>query len=326
MTSPLEDLSELSAEIAAAYDEYGGINRIDGENLPSRESIIEILNDLMALIFPGYLSKGPISRAHVPFFVNSLIDSIYVRLSEVVEKSLRYECKVKDCGIHCKDAAVEVTYQLLRKIPRIRGQLRKDVVAAYEGDPAAKSNDEIILSYPCIQAIATYRIAHELYLMNVPLIPRIMTEWAHGGTGIDIHPGALIGERFFIDHGTGVVIGETTIIGNDVKIYQGVTLGALSFRKDAEGRIIKGGKRHPTIEDSVTIYSGATILGGDTVIGKRSVLGGNVWLTESVPPGTRVTITPYLEHRESRTRRITRQVRGEGQPLLHTEKVAPAQD
>ena len=180
--------------------------------------------------------------------------------------------------------------QLLEEMPRLRAVLMGDVHAAYGGDPAAREHDEIILSYPCVTAIATYRIAHELYKRDIPLIPRIMSEWAHSLTGIDIHPGAEIGENFFIDHGTGVVIGETSIIGQNVKLYQGVTLGALSFRRDMNGRLVKGGKQHPTIENEVVIYSGATVLGGETTIGARSVIGANVWLTASVPPNTKVTI------------------------------------
>ena len=184
--------------------------------------------------------------------------------------------------------AQDATEYLLNQVPQIREYLKSDVIAAFDGDPAAKSYEEIIISYPCIMAIATHRIAHELYLKDVPLIPRIMAECAHSATGIDIHPGAKIGKSFFIDHGTGVVIGETSIIGENVKIYQGTTLGALSFPKDERGRIIKGGKRHPTIEDNVTIYAEATIL-GDVVIGKNSVIGGNVWIKESVPENVVVT-------------------------------------
>jgi serine O-acetyltransferase len=197
--------------------------------------------------------------------------------------------------------AENVTQHLLTQLPKIRQMLKGDVGAAFDGDPAAKSYEEIVISYPCITAIATYRIAHELYLKQVPLVPRIMSECAHSKTGIDIHPGAKIGKNFFIDHGTGVVIGETTIIGDKVKIYQGTTLGAMSFPKDERGRIIKGGKRHPTIEDNVTIYAEATIL-GDIIIGKNSVVGGNVWIKESVPAGVTVTVANtdlvYTRHKK----------------------------
>jgi serine O-acetyltransferase len=199
--------------------------------------------------------------------------------------------------------AEKVTEELLAALPAIRERLKGDVRAAYEGDPAAKSYEEIVMSYPCITAIATYRIAHELWVRQVPLIPRIMSECAHARTGIDIHPGAEIGKSFFIDHGTGVVIGETSIIGNNVKIYQGTTLGALSFRRDERGRIIKGGKRHPTIEDNVTIYAEATIL-GDVTIGKGAVIGGNTWIKESVPPGVTVSSpNPDLVYRKHETHR-----------------------
>jgi serine O-acetyltransferase len=204
--------------------------------------------------------------------------------------------------------AVEKIIAFLLRIPSIREKITGDVTASYEGDPAARSFDEIILSYPGLAAIAVYRVSHELHLLSIPLIPRIMTEYAHSKTGIDIHPGARIGDNFFIDHGTGVVIGETTIIGNNVRIYQGVTLGALSFRKDKDGRVIKGGKRHPTIEDNVVIYAGATILGGDTFVGKNSIIGGNVWLLESVPPNTTVTHQqPKLVYKEQ-VKQLTEEV------------------
>jgi len=210
---------------------------------------------------------------------------------------------VENCDTgDCKKMAEQATQHLLAQLPKIREMLKGDVSAAFDGDPAAKSYEEIVISYPCIVAIATYRIAHQLYLKNVPLIPRIMTECAHAKTGIDIHPGAEIGRNFFIDHGTGVVIGETSIIGDNVKIYQGTTLGALSFPKDERGRVVKGGKRHPTIEDNVTIYAEATIL-GDVTIGKDAVIGGNVWIKQSVPAGVTVT-TPnpdlvYTKHKNT---------------------------
>ncbi len=296
----IDSLAGISKEIVESYALHGGINHLDGANLPSNEEVIDILKDLMAIIFPGYFGKKSLTRSEIPFFVNAMIDSVYVRLCDQIEKSLNYRCRTRrgECT-NCDDLAKRISMQILSQVPKIRELLREDIGAAYEGDPAAKSHNEIILSYPCVVAIATYRMAHELYARGIQLIPRIMSEWAHSSTGIDIHPGAKIGRRFFIDHGTGVVIGETTDIGDNVKIYQGVTLGALSFRKDAQGRIIKGGKRHPTIGDNVIIYSGATILGGDTVIGKDSVVGGNVWLTSSIPPGTRVTIsTPELEYRQ----------------------------
>jgi serine O-acetyltransferase len=290
MDSKKRTLSRIVEDVVGTYEGHGGINHLEGPNLPSRESVIDILEDLLAVIFPGYYGKKVITRANVGYFVGERLTSIQSRLQDQIERSFKYECRRQDdCPEDCcGKAAEDATMHLLGKLPEIRETLKLDVVAAYEGDPASKSHDEIILSYPNTLAIATYRLAHELYVMEAALIARIMSEHAHSSTGIDIHPGAQIGRYFFIDHGTGVVIGETTQIGHHVKIYQGVTLGALSFPKDKDGKIIKGGKRHPTIEDDVTIYSGATLLGGETVIGKGSDIGGNVWLTESVPPGTRV--------------------------------------
>ena len=292
-----DELNRIADEITESYDRYSRTAHLDERPLPSRETVLEVLRDLLRLLFPGYMGKGPPSRRTVKFFVRALVDSIYVRLSEEAERALLYQGDRSP--EECRSIAQESVLRLLRKIPELRWLLWLDVQAAYDGDPAAKSHEEVMLSYPCITAIATYRVAHELYESGIPLIPRMMTEWAHSETGIDIHPGAKIGERFFIDHGTGVVIGETTTIGNDVKMYQGVTLGALSFPKGPDGKVVKGGKRHPDIEDGVTIYAEATILGGKTRIGKGSVIGGNVWLTSSVPPGTKVTVTPELEFSES---------------------------
>jgi serine O-acetyltransferase len=233
-----------------------------------------------------------------------------------VEKSLKYICRrIVTCPEDfCLGRAQRVVQELLEHLPEIRIRLKGDVQAAYEGDPAAKSTDEVIISYPCILAIATYRIAHELYMRGVPFVPRIMSEYAHSQTGIDIHPGARIGNNFFIDHGTGVVIGETAEIGDNVKIYQGVTLGALSFPRDRKGKIIKGDKRHPTIGNNVVIYSGATILGGKTIVGDDAIVGGNVWITSSIPSGTRITIVPpelQLKDLNSSTK-TTQEKRGQG--------------
>ena len=290
-------IGALASRIVQSYDTVGGLNRIDGKNLPSRERVYGILKDLLTLCFPGYFGAEPLVTKNVAFYVDGLVDAIYIRLREEVTRSLMHDaqCKGKD-PVACEEIADRIALELLEAVPGIRKLLMGDVEAAYDGDPAAQSHDEIILSYPCVEAIATHRIAHELYLRKTPLIPRIMSERAHSRTGIDIHPGATIGTRFFIDHGTGVVIGETALIGENVKLYQGVTLGALSFRKDEGGRLVKGGKRHPTIEDDVVIYSGATILGGETTIGHDSVIGANVWLTEPVPPHSKVTIgNPRLD-------------------------------
>jgi serine O-acetyltransferase len=297
----------LVGKITETYRGDLGINFIDASNLPVRGRILEILDLLFEVLFPGYTGKRTITKSNVNFIVGDILCQVYTELSDQIERAYRYQCRIGKCdGCDCRTMAENVTRHLLTQLPRIREMLKGDVIAAFDGDPAAKSYEEIVISYPCITAIATYRIAHQLYLKQVPLLPRIMTECAHAKTGIDIHPGAKIGKNFFIDHGTGVVIGETSIIGNNVKIYQGVTLGALSFRKDQRGRIIKSGKRHPTIEDGVTIYAEATIL-GDVVIGKGSVIGGNVWIKESVPPGVTVGTPPgdlvYTRHKKQRSKK-----------------------
>lgn len=260
--------------------------------LPVKTTVIQILDDLLEVIYPGYFGRKYVETANIEYHIGDLIDSIYARLTQEIYRSVRPDCQNKgDTCDHCDGIAEEEALVFLRQMPEVRKRLSEDVQAAYDGDPAAKSIDEVIFSYPAILAITIFRLAHELNLQGIPLLPRMITEYAHSVTGIDIHPGATIGSGFFIDHGTGVVIGETTNIGNRVKLYQGVTLGALSFAKDDEGRMIRGKKRHPTIEDDVVIYAGATILGGSTVIGRGSVIGGNVWLTRSVPPYTRVIIS-----------------------------------
>ena len=286
-----KNTEKLVDDILATYDGDSGINFIDLTNLPIRESILNILDLIMELLFPGYTGKKNVTRGNISFVVGEILCQIRDELSEQAERSFRHNCTSKDCtDCDCHEMALKTTEHLLSRLPDIRSLLKEDVSAAYDGDPAAKSFQEIVISYPYITAIATHRIAHELYLQNVPLIPRIMSESAHARTGIDIHPGAKIGKRFFIDHGTGVVIGETSVIGENVKLYQGVTLGAMSFPKDERGRIIKGGKRHPTIENDVTIYAEATLLGNIT-IGSGAVIGGNVWLQKSVEPGTIVAIS-----------------------------------
>ena len=283
-----EKIEKLVGQIVRTYKDDSGINFIDTSNLPVRDKIIEVLGLLTELIFPGYTGKRTVTKSNVNFIVIDILCHVYTELSNQIERACKYRCRLENCDTgDCRSIAEDATEHLLSQLPKIRELLKGDVEAAFDGDPAAKSYEEIVISYPGIIAIATHRIAHELYLKNVPLIPRIMSECAHSKTGIDIHPGAKIGKNFFIDHGTGVVIGETTVIGDNVKIYQGATLGALSFPKDERGRIIKGTKRHPTIEDSVTIYAEATIL-GDVVIGKGAVIGGNVWIKQSVPPGVTV--------------------------------------
>ncbi|MBN2271930.1 MAG: hypothetical protein JXN61_15050 [Sedimentisphaerales bacterium] len=282
-------ITTLVDEIAETYKGDYGINFIDASNLPVRGEILKILDLIFEVLFPGHTGNRVITKANVKFVLGDILYEIYTELSGQIERAYQYQCRIKECDdCDCRIRAENVTQSLLNRLPIIRERLKGDVHAAFEGDPAAKSCEEIVISYPGVIAIATYRIAHELFLEQVPLIPRIMTECAHAKTGIDIHPGARIGRSFFIDHGTGVVIGETTIIGDRVKIYQGVTLGAMSFPKDERGRIIKSGKRHPTIEDDVTIYAEATIL-GDIVIGRGAIIGGNVWVKKPVPPGVTVT-------------------------------------
>ena len=296
-----ERIKSLVAEITRTYQGDSGINFIDTSDLPVRDKILEILDLFGELLFPGYTGKRTVTKSNINDIVIDILHRVTKELTEQIERAFKYRCRMEKCDTgDCRKLAEETAQHLLAQLPKIREMLKGDVAAAFDGDPAAKSYEEIVISYPCIAAIATYRIAHELYLKDVPLIPRIMTEYAHAKTGIDIHPGAKIGKNFFIDHGTGVVIGETTVIGDNVKIYQGATLGALSFPKDERGKIIKAAKRHPTIEDNVTIYAEATIL-GNVVIGKGTIIGGNVWIKQSVPAGVTVTTANpdlvYTEHK-----------------------------
>ena len=284
------DFEALTRSIASTYEGDSGINFIDVRNLPVRDKIVGILEQCMELLFPGYTGRRKVTRDTVQSVVHELLVVIRRELAEQIELALRHQCRLQECmSCDCANLAAMRASELLNRIPVIREKLKGDVEAAYAGDPAARSFEEIVISYPYIGAIAIHRLAHELYLLEVPLIPRIMSEYAHSQTGIDIHPGAKIGRHFFIDHGTGVVIGETAIIGNHVKIYQGVTLGALSFPKDESGQLIRDQKRHPTLEDEVTVYAEATIL-GDITIGRGAVIGGNVWIRESVPDGTLVSM------------------------------------
>jgi serine O-acetyltransferase len=281
-------IQNLVGEIARTYEGDSGTNFIDVSNLPVRDKILEVLDLLIELLFPGCTGKRTVTRSNVHYIVVDILYHVYTELSEQIERAYRYQCRMQNCDTgDCRATAEQATLHLLAQLPKIRELLKGDVGAAFEGDPAARSHEEVVISYPCITAIATYRIAHELYLEQVPLIPRIMAECAHAKTGIDIHPGATIGRNFFIDHGTGVVIGETSVIGDNVRFYQGVSLIAMSIPKKA--RSIKGAKRHPTVEDDVTIYAEATIL-GDVTIGKGSVIGGNVWIRKSVPPGMTVSM------------------------------------
>jgi serine O-acetyltransferase len=286
-----DQLEKITNKVIENYHKNPLLCHIDHVSITSKESVVELVNDLVAVIYPGFYGKKNIDRSNIRYQTGSEIYNIYQKLSEQIYSCFQYECnKVNEICQHCTEIAQKQSLLFLEKLPLIRDLLLKDLYATYRGDPAAKSFDEVIYCYPGFFAITIYRIAHELHKQDIPLLPRIMTEYAHGETGVDIHPGAKIGETFFIDHATGVVIGETTEIGNNVRIYQGVTLGALSFKRKEDGSLVKGGKRHPTIGNDVTIYSGATILGGKTVIGDRSVVGGNVWLTHSIPPDTTILL------------------------------------
>ncbi len=260
-----------------------------GRLLPSRDQVVEVIEALRSVLFPGYFGVSELTEENMRFHVGATLDRILFVLQEQIKRGLCFDCDHHgyECP-NCLQKTDRITTEFLARLPRVQHILATDVRAAYNGDPAAKSTDEAIFCYPGILAVTYYRLAHELYCLEVPLIPRIITETAHSLTGIDIHPGAKIGEQFFVDHGTGVVIGETCVIGDRVRIYQGVTLGAKSFPLDKTGKPKKGIPRHPIVEDDVVIYSGATILGRVT-IGKGSVIGGNVWITRDIPPGELVT-------------------------------------
>ncbi len=292
-TSNDKNNSELKEVTLKIVESYGSketfLQYLNRSRLPSRETIISVLAATQELIFPGYFGILGLDESNIGARTHSLVCNLFEDLSEQISLCLRLETPDKPFT-ELQNQAQEIALTFVKSIATLRHKLALDIQAAYLGDPAAHNYDEIIFSYPGIYAIMVYRIANCLAQLEVPLIPRVMTEQAHSLTGIDIHPKSQIGESFFIDHGTGVVIGETTIIGNNVKIYQGVTLGAVSFPKSADGSLIRGKKRHPTIEDNVIIYSGATILGGDTVIGQGSIIGGNVWLTHSVPANSKVII------------------------------------
>ncbi|MBP5451600.1 MAG: serine acetyltransferase [Treponema sp.] len=271
--------------ILESYNKYGGINLEEAVQFPNRQNVVEILRDIISLIFPGFRTAEDIDCETLRYVTGQKVNGIISMLTREIKKALIYvtqDAEVSKC--HCFSLAKKAAQALIEEIPEIRRKVGLDVQAAFQGDPAAKSTEEVIVSYPGLEAIVVYRIAHFLCENGIPVIPRIMSEYAHGKTGIDINPGATIGESFFIDHGTGVVVGESCSIGNNVKIYQGVTLGALSVKKELMNK-----KRHPTIEDNVTIYANATILGGETVIGEGSTIGGNTWVTKSVPPHTTLT-------------------------------------
>jgi len=283
-------LPDVAEQIIESCHDDKCYTHIDYEPIPSKESVIEIIERMKEILFPGYFSRCRLDPANLKYNMGQSVSILFDVLSEQIIRGVRHDCIRYDLACtECAEQGHQIALRVLEAVPSIRKTLAMDVRATFEGDPASKSDDEIIFSYPGIFATIVYRIAHVLFQSGVPLLPRIMSEYAHAQTGVDIHPGARIGEEFVIDHGTGVVIGETTEVGNRVRIYQGVTLGALSLPKGAGNRL-RGKKRHPTIEDDVIIYSGATILGGDTVIGARSVIGGNVWIIRSVPPDTKVLL------------------------------------
>jgi serine O-acetyltransferase len=291
------DLPKLADEIIASYEQFPSTQYIGSSNLPNRDVIIALIQSIREVLFPGFFGRQNLTVTELPLHVHSILSSIRDTLFDQVRRAIRHrhQRSSKTECVDCDTTAAAITDEFLGALPKLRRVLATDAQAAFDGDPAAGSVDEIVFSYPGYLAITVYRIAHELHTLGVPLIPRIMTEYAHGATGVDIHPGADIGDYFFIDHGTGVVIGETTIIGKNVKIYQGVTLGALSTRG---GQMLRGNKRHPTIEDDVMIYPNASILGGETVIGRGATINGNVFVTQSVPPNTRVSVKhPELQYR-----------------------------
>jgi serine O-acetyltransferase len=303
-----EQLPELTKRIVATYTPDDGMNHLGHCPLPNYEAVVEIISDLKDVLHPGYRRRVGLHSGNIEYHVGGLVDSLHDKLTTQIGRALQHEARVRhkhrDCesevDFEAKGQAMAIEF--LKRIPRIRRVLATDVQAAFDGDPACHTTDEIVFCYPGFEATTVYRIANELLRLEVPFIPRMMTEWAHKQTGIDIHPGATIGEFFFIDHGTGVVIGETCEIGQHVKLYQGVTLGALSFPTDADGHLIRGHKRHPTIEDRVVIYANATVLGGRTVVGHDSVIGSSVWLTRTVSPFTTVTLEkPQLKVRSATT-------------------------
>jgi len=293
-----EDLPTLTDRIVSTYQQIGKINHLGHCPLPNYDVVISIIEDVKEVLYPGYQRREGLHMGNITYHVGDLIDGLHDKLTNQIARALRHDERVNGKPDTC-DPMEETDYEakgqamaieFLNRIPDLREILATDVQAAYDGDPACTNLDEVIFCYPGLEAITVYRVANTLYKLGVPFIPRMMTEWAHKQTGIDIHPGATIGSYFFIDHGTGVVIGQTCEIGKHVKLYQGVTLGALSFDTDNEGNIVRGMKRHPTIEDHVVIYANATVLGGRTVVGNHSVVGSSVWLTRSVDPSTTVLL------------------------------------
>jgi serine O-acetyltransferase len=305
-----EHLPEITRRIVETYGDAPAIHHLGHCPLPSYETIISACEDLKEILYPGYRRRENLHLGNVTYHVGDLVDGLHDKLTTQIGRALRHILSarraaaergadaptVPDAVEHCTEEAdfealgQAKALEFLERLPEVRRTLATDVQAAFDGDPAVRTLDEVIFCYPGLEAVTIHRLAHLLHRLEVPLIPRMMTEWAHGRTGIDIHPGAVIGDHFFIDHGTGVVVGETCEIGSHVKLYQGVTLGAVSFQTDADGHLVRGTKRHPTIEDRVVIYANATVLGGATRIGHDSVIGSNVWLTRSVSPHTTVVL------------------------------------
>ncbi len=292
---------EIVAALLASYREIGGINHLDVANLPSKSAVASICEELLQLIFPGFYAAEVVESSELPMITAGHVASVRDRLCVELGRSMRF--KHGDAKDHCTESS-RICHEFMRRLPVVRNLLQTDVEAAFQGDPAAQCSDEVILAYPGLEAITIQRLAHVLYRDGVPILPRMMTEWAHSRTGIDIHPGAQIGSHFFIDHGTGVVIGETCEIGSHVKLYQGVGLVARSL---AAGQQLKGKKRHPTLEDHVTIYAGATIVGGDTVIGEHSTIGANTFVMNSVPPDTLLVMGEQIQRAHDKKKR-----RGDG--------------
>jgi len=302
-----ESLPDLTDRIVATYTPEDAINHLGHCPLPKYDVVVQILDDLKDILYPGYRRREGLHIGNVTYHVGDLIDGLHDKLTAQIARALMHDDRVREdagedpceVGVDYEAKGQAMAVDFLHRLPDLRSILATDVQAAYDGDPACKSLDEVIFCYPGLEAVTVYRIAHQLLRLGVPFIPRIMTEHSHKETGIDIHPGAEIGDHFFIDHGTGVVIGATCEIGNHVKLYQGVTLGALSFPTDNEGKLIRESKRHPTLEDRVVIYANATVLGGRTVLGHDSVIGSSVWLTSTVAPFTTVTMEkPKLRIRE----------------------------
>jgi len=305
-----ERLPNLTEQIVRSYSKVASMNHLGHCQLPRYDVILAVIEDLKDVIFPGYRRRENLHLANITYHVGDVVDRIHDKLSAQIARALMHEDRVTNDSREdpCQDEYAyqvrgqEVAIDFLERLPAIRDVLATDVQAAYDGDPACRNLDEVIFCYPGLEAVTVFRLAHELQRLEVPFIPRMMSEWAHQQTGIDIHPGATVGRHFFIDHGTGVVIGETCEIGDHVKLYQGVTLGALSFDTDTDGKLVRGRKRHPTIEDHVVIYANATVLGGQTTIGHHSVIGSSVWLTRSIDPNTTVLLEkPKLRMRSERS-------------------------